>query len=204
MRKIIAALQLSLDGHIEGPQGELDWVDSWEDRFGVCEQVDTCLLGGAMYPGYEGYWSAIQADPTGVLEFTGRPPTSQEVAYARFAAMTDHVVLSRSLRHAAWPRTRIVRDLGAIRALKSLPGRDMHAVGGAAFVASLINAGLVDELRLIVNPILLGPGKRLFGDVTGRHALRLLDVAMLTGGAVRMDYALRPGTDEPLATTLLP
>lgn len=192
MRKIIAALQVSLDGLIEGPQGELDWVDSWEDRFEVCGQVDTCLLGGGMYPGYEAYWSAIQADPTAVLEFTGRPPTPLEVDYARFAAATEHVVLSRSLERAAWPQTRIVRDIAGIRALKSGRGRAMHAVGGAAFVASLINAELVDELRLIVNPILLGPGKRLFGDVTAPHALRLLETRVLEGGAVRMDYALRP------------
>ena len=192
MRKIIAALQVSLDGLIEGPQGELDWVDSWEDRFEVCGQVDTCLLGGGMYPCYEAYWSAIQADPTGVLEFTGRPATPQEVDYARFAAATEHVVLSRSLERAAWPQTRIVRDVADIRALKSRPGRDMHAVGGAAFVASLINADLVDELRLIVNPILLGPGKRLFGDVIARHTLRLLSTRVLEGGAVRMEYALRP------------
>lgn len=192
MRKIIAALQLSLDGHIEGPQGELDWVESWEDRFDVCGQVDACLLGAGMYPDYEAYWSAIQADPTAVLEFTGRPPTAAEVAYARFAAATPHVVLSRSLGQVAWPQTRIVRDIAELRALKSQSGRDMHAVGGAAFVASLINADLVDELRLIVNPILLGPGKRLFAEVARRHALRLLKVAPLEGGAVRMDYALRP------------
>ncbi|RDZ25965.1 dihydrofolate reductase family protein [Lysobacter silvisoli] len=191
MRKIIAALQVSLDGLIEGPQGELDWVDSWEDRFDVCGQVDACLLGGGMYPGYEAYWSAVQADPTGVLEFTGRPPTVQEVAYARFAAATEHVVLTRRLNQAAWPQTRIVRDIADIGALKSRSGRDMHAVGGAAFVASLINADLVDELRVIVNPILLGPGKRLFGDVTARHALRLLGAQRLGSGAVRMDYALR-------------
>ncbi|NUO74731.1 MAG: dihydrofolate reductase [Lysobacter sp.] len=191
MRKIIAALQVSLDGLIEGPQGELDWVDSWEDRFEVCGQVDACLLGGGMYLGYEAYWSAIQADPTAVLEFTGRAPTPQEVDYARFAAATEHVVLSRSLERADWPQTRIVRDIADIRTLKSGRGHDMHAVGGAAFVASLINADLVDELRLIVNPILLGPGKRLFGEVATRHALRLLGTRVLEGGAVRMDYALR-------------
>lgn len=191
MRKIIAALQVSLDGLIEGPQGELDWVDSWEDRFEVCAQVDTCLLGGGMYPGYEAYWSAIQADPAGVLEFTGRPPTPLEVDYARFAAATPHVVLSRTLERAAWSQTRIVRDIADIRALKTQPGRDLHAVGGAAFVASLINADLVDELRLIVNPILLGPGKRLFDDVTSRHPLRLLATRVLEGGAVRMDYVVR-------------
>ena len=53
MRKIIAALITSLDGLIEGPNGELDWVDSWEDPFDLLPQIDTCILGRGMYPGYE-------------------------------------------------------------------------------------------------------------------------------------------------------
>ena len=53
MRKIIAALITSLDGLIEGPNGELDWVDSWEDPFDLLPQIDACILGRGMYPGYE-------------------------------------------------------------------------------------------------------------------------------------------------------
>ena len=72
MRKIIAALIVSVDGFIEGPAGELDWVDTWEDAFDLLPQIDTCILGRKMYPGYEQYWGAILANPDGILPFTGR------------------------------------------------------------------------------------------------------------------------------------
>ncbi len=67
MRKIIAALLVSLDGFIEGPNGELDWVETWEDTFDLLPQIDTCILGRVMYPGYEQYWRAILANPEGIL-----------------------------------------------------------------------------------------------------------------------------------------
>ncbi|KRD75912.1 dihydrofolate reductase family protein [Lysobacter sp. Root983] len=190
MRKIIAALQMSLDGRIEGPQGELDWVDAWDDRYGLTDRIDACLLGGGMYPGYEGYWSAVQNDPAGVLAFSGRAPTPNEVEYARFAASTEHIVLSRTLGQATWPHTRIVRDIADIRALKSRPGRDLYAVGGASFVSSLMNADLVDELCLVVSPIVLGPGKPLFGGVSGRHRLRLLEAQPIGDDLLRLSYAV--------------
>ena len=98
MKRMIAALQVTLDGFIEGPNGELDWVTDWNDDFDIRSQIDTCVLGGGMYPGYEQYWSAILADSEGVLAFTGRPPTRGEIDYAAFADRTPHVVLSTSLR----------------------------------------------------------------------------------------------------------
>ncbi len=52
MRRVIAAIQISVDGFIEGPNGELDWVDTWEDPFDLSHQVDACVLGGGMYLGY--------------------------------------------------------------------------------------------------------------------------------------------------------
>jgi hypothetical protein len=52
-----------VDGFIEGPNGELDWVDTWEDPFDLLPQIDTCILGGRMYPGYEQYWSAVRTNP---------------------------------------------------------------------------------------------------------------------------------------------
>ena len=75
MRKIIAALVVSVDGFIEGPNGELDWVDTWEDPFDLLPQIDTCILGRRMYPGYEQYWGAILANPASVLPLTGKVAT---------------------------------------------------------------------------------------------------------------------------------
>jgi dihydrofolate reductase len=63
MRKIIAGLIVSVDGFIEGANGELDWVETWEDPFDLLPQIDTCILGRGMYAGYEQYWAAILANP---------------------------------------------------------------------------------------------------------------------------------------------
>ena len=187
-RKLIAALQVSVDGLIEGPNGELDWIGSWEDSFELLPEIDTCVLGGAMYPGYEQYWLAVLADPEGPLPFTGKPPSMGEVEYARFADKTPHVVLSQTLESVAWKTARIVRDVADIRALKQQPGRHIHAVGGASLVSTLMNGHLVDQLRLTVHPLVLGKGKALFKDVDGRHRLELLETRLLAGGRVSLTY----------------
>jgi dihydrofolate reductase len=189
MKRIIAAQVVSVDGFIEGPRGELDWVDSWEDPFDLLPQIDTCILGRGMYPGYEQYWSAILANPQGVLPFTGKVATEGEIAYAHFAARTPHIVLSKTLDNVAWKNTRIVRDVEEIRRLKQEPGKDLHAVGGATLVSSLMNHGLIDELRLVVHPIILGGGKPLFKDVKERHGLKFLGAKPLESGLVRLTYS---------------
>jgi dihydrofolate reductase len=188
MRKIIAALQVSLDGYIEGPNGELDWIEAWEDPFDLLPQIDTCIMGGGMYPGYEQYWLAILANPGAVLSLTGKVASPGEVAYARFADKTPHIVLSKTLDEVVWHTTRVVRDVEDIRKMKLQSGKDMHAVGGATFVSSLLNYGLIDELRLVVQPIVLGGGKALFKDVRTRHALNFCRVDSLPSGQVRLTY----------------
>ncbi len=188
MRKVIAALQISVDGFIEGPNGELDWVETWEDQFDLLNEVDTCILGREMYPGYEQYWCAILANPEGILPFTGRVASKGEIAYAHFADKTPHIVLSRTLDKVAWKTTRIVRDVEEIRRMKQQPGKHMYAVGGATLVSSLLNLGLIDELRLMVCPIILGGGKALFKDVKERHPLRLIRSESLKSGNVALSY----------------
>jgi dihydrofolate reductase len=192
MRKLIAALQVSLDGLIEGPDGELDWIGDWEDTFDLLSEIDTLVLGGGMYPGYEQYWMAILADPEGILPLTGRPATKGEVEYARFADRTPHFVLSKTLNNVTWQTTRVVRDVTDIWALKQQPGKHIHAVGGAAFVSSLMNEALIDELRLTVHPIVLGKGKALFKDVRERHELELVKAEPLPGGRVALTYRTQP------------
>jgi dihydrofolate reductase len=190
MRRIIAAMQMSVDGFIEGPSGEVDWIESWEDPFDLLPQIDTCILGRRMFAGYEHYWRAILANPDGVLALTGKTPSANEVAYARFADRATHVVLATTPVQTSWANTRVVTSVDAIRALKDQPGKDMHAVGGATLVSSLMNAGLVDELRVVVRPIVLGGGTAMFKDVASRHALRLGEARPLAGGAVRLTYAV--------------
>jgi dihydrofolate reductase len=187
-RTMIAALQVSLDGFIEGANGEKDWVDSWADAIQLIPEVDTFVLGGRMYPDYGEYWESIYTDPQRVLPFQTRAPSNNEIAYARLAANTPHVVVSTTLDSVSWPTAQIIRDVGELRALKNQPGKNMYVVGGATLVASLLNEHLIDELRLIVHPIILGKGQALFSGVNKRLSLDLVQAESTESGTVIMTY----------------
>ncbi|HKZ80511.1 MAG TPA: dihydrofolate reductase family protein [Pyrinomonadaceae bacterium] len=111
--------------------------------------------------------------------------------YARWADNANRIVVSKTLEKVEWQGTRIVRDLDAIRRLKDEPGKDVHIVGGATLVSGLMNAGLIDEIGLLVNPIVLGGGKALFKDVNQRHGLKLLGAKPLKSGVVKLSYSAR-------------
>ncbi|MEO8670315.1 MAG: dihydrofolate reductase family protein [Tahibacter sp.] len=189
MRQLIAAMKISLDGKIEGPDGYADWVEAWSDDYGLTSQIDACLLGGRMYPGYEHYWSAIQDCPTDqALPLTGKPPSPAEIQWARFAANTPHYVLSSTVTSARWARTRFITTFEEVSALKAQSGKDIYLMGGAQLTASLIDAGLVDELRLIVYPLLAGAGKSLFAVMQQRRALELQKVQQMPKGLLALTY----------------
>lgn len=190
MRKLIAGMKISVDGKFEGPEGHADWVEAWSDDYDLMPRIDACLLGGNMYPGYERYWTAIQNEPDKPLPMTGRLPTPDEIEYARFAAQSPHHVLSNTLTSALWRRTSFVRGLDEIAALKQQPGKDIYLVGGARTTASLIDAGLVDELRLIAYPLIAGGGKALFATTGRRRGLELRNVQQVQGGRVRLTYGI--------------
>ena len=190
MRKLIAGMKISADGKFEGPEGFADWVEGWSDDYELTAQIDTCLLGAGMYPGYEQYWTAIQQAPDKPLPMTGKSPTPGEVEWARFAARTPHYVLSNTLSSARWPTTRFVRTLEDVASLKRTTGKDIYLIGGARTAASLIDAGLVDELRLIAYPLIAGAGKALFATTSRRRGLELRQVQQLPGGRVRSTYGI--------------
>lgn len=189
-RKMIAALQISLDGFTQGEdRGEAAWVDSWADAIQLIPDVDTFVQGGGMYPGYAEYWEAIYADPQRVPPFQTRAPYDREVAYAQLAAKSPHYVLSRTLESVSWPPTaRIIRDVGELRTLKEKAGKNIYVVGGATLVTTLLNEDLIDELRLIVHPLLLGGGKALFAGVEKRRSLELVQVEPTKTGRVILTY----------------
>ena len=176
MRKLIAGMKVSVDGKVEGPAGGADWVEAWSEDYGLTPQIDACVLGGGMYPGYEGYWTGILNEPDKPAWITGAAPTPAELEWARFAARTPHYVLSRTLTSARWPNTSFLRGLDELADLKQKLGKDIYLVGGARTTASLIDAGLVDELRLIVYPLIAGEGRALFATTEHRRGLALRDV----------------------------
>lgn len=190
MRKLIAAMKISIDGKMEGPDGTADWVEAWSDDYGLLQDVDACLLGGGMYPGYEQYWTAIRNEPEKPIWITGQPPTPAELEYARFVGRTPHHVLSSTVRSAIWPMTRFISTIDDVAALKRQAGKGIYLVGGARTTESLIDAGLVDELRLIVYPLIAGAGKTLFAATERRCKLALNQVRQLSGGRVSLTYEI--------------
>ena len=195
MRKLITGMKLSLDGKMEGAEGYADWVEAWSEDYGLMPQIDACVVGGGMYPSYERYWTGIQNEPETPAWITGSAPTPAEVEWARFAAQTPHYVLSNTLNSALWPKTRFVRELDEISALKQQPGKDIYLMGGARITASLIDAGLVDEIRLIVYPLVAGEGKALF-TTTKRRGLELRKVQQLQGGRLSLIYGTGQGSGD--------
>ncbi len=99
-------------------------------------------------------------------------------------------MLSNSLTTTSWPNTRFLRRVDEVKALKQQPGKDIYLVGGAKTTTSLIEAGLVDELRVIVYPLIAGEGKALFAATERRHGLELRRVEQLTNGRVSLIYAI--------------
>jgi dihydrofolate reductase len=187
-RRFIAAMQVTLDGYILGPEGESDWVDSWADGLGLLPSVDAFVLGGGMFPGYEMFWTAIRENPAAVSEWLGRDPYPREIEYARIAAETPHLVLSRTLSDVAWPTARIVRDVDALRAFKAQAGEAVYVVGGPGLVRSLIDEALLDELALIVHPVAVGAGTPLLDGIAQPRALELVGSERTEAGRLNLAY----------------
>jgi dihydrofolate reductase len=195
MRKLTLSMQMSLDGYIEGPAGEMDWFvdddETWNDMFEFLKSIDTILLGAGMYPEYVDYWRRALSDAK------AQP---NEVKYSRLAGKIEHIVFSNSLTkidpkapedyHGEWRKnTQIVKgDVKTeVLKLKQSSGKDIVLYGGASMASSFIELGLVDEYRLSVNQIILGGGKSLFQKVT-KHPLKLIDSKTYKSGVVLLHY----------------
>ena len=185
MRKIILSMQMTLDGYVAGPNDEMDWIyagsDEWENAFDEMSTADTFLLGSKMYPGYAEYWQNALTDPK---------VQPQDRAYAQLAEKTKHIIFSRSMQHADWPKgASIARDVdNEVVKLKQQPGKDIIVWGGVRLAQTFITRGLVDEYRLVVVPLLLGDGKRLFEKKDDRRNLELISSRQMEGGVVILKY----------------
>jgi riboflavin biosynthesis pyrimidine reductase len=189
-RDLIAVLQATLDGRILDADGGSDWVDSWADGLELLPPVDGFVLGAGMFPGYEQFWAAMLEDSAAAADMLGRHPYPREIAYAETAAQTEHLVLSATLTDVAWPSARIVRSIEQIRTFKDDGDGTVYVVGGPTLVASLLDAGLLDELRLIVHPILVGAGRSITGVLRSPQHLELAAAEHAAGGRVTLTYRL--------------
>lgn len=181
MRKVIYAVNTSLDGYIEDRNGSLDWgvpAEELHRYFNDLElTLDTHLYGRRLWETMT-YWLTAEAD-------SSLPEFEREFA-ARWNA-NKHIVVSTTLKDA--DGVRIISDNLAeeVRALKQETGENI-GVGGAALAQSLLGLGLVDEIMCFVWPVLLGGGKRMFGDMGATEHLRLVEVRHFNGGVVLLHY----------------
>ena len=190
-RDLIAVLQMTLDGKILDSEGGSDWVDSWADGLGLLPPVDSFVLGAGMFSGYQEFWAAMLDDHAAVSEMLGRDPYPRELAYAQVASTTEHLVLSTTLADVTWPSARIVRSLDAIRAFKQQGNGTTYVVGGPTLITALLDAGLLDELRLIVHPVLVGAGQSITGAFSSRQHVQLVAAEPFAGGRVTLTYRVR-------------
>jgi dihydrofolate reductase len=188
-RKIVTTMQVSLDGMAERADGGTDWIGANPDTFDweLFDRVGACVLGRTMYPEYEEYWRAITAEPAAPLAATGVVPTADEIRYAEFADRTTHYVLTHTPTDFDWPVAQAIGDLDAVQRLRE-SGRDIYVVGGPTTVGSILDHGLLDELRLTVHPVVLGGGTPLFGRAFSEHRFTLVSSTPLSSGVVRLVY----------------
>jgi dihydrofolate reductase len=181
MRKIFAFIMTTLDGYYEGPDGEFDfWVlDEEFDEFAVeqLDEADTLLFGRVTYEGMAAYWPTPEAERD-----------DPEVA-ARMNRLAK-IVVSRTLAGAEWSNTRLIRDdvTEALTTLKQQPGKDVAILGSSDLTVNLVRMGLVDEVRIMVNPVVLGAGRSVFRTAGGRIGLKLLRSRAFTSGNVLLYY----------------
>lgn len=189
-KNLIAVLQMTLDGRILDAAGGSGWVDSWADGLELLPPVDAFVLGAGMFSGYEQFWATMLDDHAAVVEMLGREPYPREIAYAQLAAQTEHLVLSTTLADVTWPSARIVRSIEEIRTFKHDGHGTAYVVGGPTLITSLLDADLLDELRLIVHPILVGAGQGITGVLSSPQRLELVATEPGEVGRVTLSYRL--------------
>jgi riboflavin biosynthesis pyrimidine reductase len=187
-RDLVAVLQMTLDGRILDADGGSAWVDSWADGLELLPPVNGFVLGAGMFSAYEQFWTAMLEDPAAAAEMLSRDPYPREIAYAELAAQTEHLVLSATLADVTWPSARIVRSIEEIRTFKHDDVGAVYVVGGPTLITSLLDAGLLDELRLIVHPILVGDGPSLTKVHRSPQHLQLVAAEPAAGGRVTLAY----------------
>ena len=162
LRKLKLQVQMSIDGCIAGPNGEMDWmVGLQDDKLNkyvneLTESIDTILLGRKMTDVFISYWSDVI-----------NKPDDPWYALAKKMIEIPKVVFTKTLNKSKWINTDIATgDLtDEIMKLKSRDGKDMVVYGGASFDSSLIKLGLIDEFLLFINPVAIGNGMTIFKDL---------------------------------------
>lgn len=181
MRKVIFFMLTSLDGYFEGPDRDINWhnVDEEFNDFAIQQtgEFGALLFGRVTYELMASYWpteAAKRDDPIVAGLMNGLPK----------------IVFSKTLKRAGWENTRLVKDnfVEVISKLKQEAGKNIAIFGSSDLTVTLMEQGLVDEYRIMVNPIVLGNGKSLFKGIKNKINLKLIKTKAFKSGNVLLYY----------------
>lgn len=178
MKKVVLDLAVTLDGFIEGPNGETDWciLDEDMDFDGFLSTIDTIFYGRVSYDAWGNY----------------QPDTSASAAEKQLwqGVHEKKKYVFSTQKQTGEQATFISDDLaGQVAEIKQQGGQDIWLYGGAGLISSFIQLALVDVYRISVHPIVLGSGKPLFADINDRIALKLLKSNTFRSGVVQLIYS---------------
>lgn len=178
MRKIVAALQMSLDGVVEAPE---KWSppyfndEVWQVTSSGMATSDTMLLGRQTYEVFAAYWP---------------DKTAADSPYADYINNTLKIAVSTTLKSVEWRNSKLIRGniMEQISRLKQQPGKNITILGSATLVRALLRKGLLDQIDLLVCPVVVGVGKRLFENWTDMVPLKLVQSRALSNGVLSLSY----------------
>lgn len=187
MRKLKLQVQMTVDGYIGGPNGEMDWLTfDWDDALKqyveeLTEPVDCIVLGRKLAQGFIPHWTTVAA-----------ASDSPEAAAGKKFTNTPKVVFTKTLDRSEWANTVLAKGdlVEEINNLKQQPGGDIIAYGGATFVSALIKYSLIDEYHLFINPVAIGNGMPIFKDLGSKQHLALVKSTAFDCGIVVLKYVL--------------
>jgi dihydrofolate reductase len=181
MRKVLFFMLISIDGFFEGTDRDINWhhVDGEFNKFALdqLDSVDTLLFGKVTYELMASYW------PTPVAK-------SNDPIVAEKMNSLDKIVFSKTLSSATWQNTKLIKEnfVDEITRLKQKPGKDLIIFGSSDLAVTFIENDLIDEYRIMVNPVALGTGKSLFKGLHKKHDLQLLKTKKFISGNVLLYY----------------
>jgi dihydrofolate reductase len=182
MRTLKLQMQITVDGFVAGPEGQLDWMtEAMDERLlsfinHLTDTSDTILLGRKMTEGFIKYWEQVITQPN-----------SPEYSFGQKMVSIPKVVFSKTVNRVEGQNVRVENGpmVDAVNQLKRQTGQDIIVYGGATFVSSLIENRLIDELHFFVNPVAIGNGMQIFGS---RRSLKLTASTAYASGIVVNSY----------------
>ena len=183
MRKVKLQMQVSLDGFVAGPNGEMDWMTwNWDDELKeyvmkLTEPVDCIILGRVLAQGFIPHWTTAANNP-------------ESDAFTHKMVDTPKVVFSKTLTSCEWENTALAEGTleEAVADLKSREGNDIIVYGGGSFVSNLIKHNLIDEYHLFINPAAIGNGMPIFQGLEEKLSLKLVQSKGFSCGITVLCY----------------